>query len=144
MKTKRGKSRLGKDAMQVAAEVKALGYIVPGSKVLIIRDLATEQTMDMGIKLREEAQMTPLKGTIIGLGLGIEKDPERYDLDDITVLMRATFSKYEGHMESIALLGGDTVKVEFLTAVDLYLLWVDAGKEESETGEVEPEIETFE
>ena len=144
MKTKRGKSRADKDAWQVAAEVKALGYIVPGSKVLIIRDLPMEQTSTGGIILREEAQARPLKGTIIGLGKGIEKDPANYDLDGIDVLMRATFSKYEGHKESIALLDGDTVEVEFLTGLDLYLIWVDSGLEESETGEIEPEEEVFE
>lgn len=136
MKTKRGRSKSGKDAFQVAAEVDALGYIVPGSKVLIIRDLAMEQESTGGIILREEAQARPLKGTIIGLGKGIMKDPANYDLDGIHVLARATFSKYEGHKENIALLGGDTVEVEFLTAADLYLLWIDAGVEESETGEI--------
>ncbi len=130
--------------MQVAAEVKALGYIVPGSKVLIMRDGAMEQEADMGITLRKEAQMRPLKGTIIGLGQGILKDPSVYDLDGIEVLMRATFSKYEGHKELITLRNGDAVEVEFLTAADLYLIWVDAGKEESETGEMEPEEEVFE
>lgn len=144
MKTKRGKSKANKDARRVAAEVEALGYIVPGSKVLIIRDDVMEQTSSGGIILRKEAQARPLKGTIIGLGQGILKDPATYDLDGISVLMRATFSKYEGHKESIALLDGDTVEVEFLTAADLYLIWVDSGLEESETGAIEPEKEVFE
>lgn len=144
MKTKRGKSKANKDARRVAAEVEALQYIVPGSKVLIIRDEAMEQTSTGGIILREEAQARPLKGTIIGLGQGILRDPATYDLDGIYVGMRATFSKYEGHKESIALLDGDTVEVEFLTSADLYLIWVDSGLEESETGEIEPEKEVFE
>lgn len=132
MKTKRGRSRNLKDAKQIAAEIAALGYIVPGSKVLILRDETMEQRSEEGIVLREEAQARPLKGTILALGQGIEKGPEEYDLDGIDVLMRATFSKYEGHIENITLLGDDTVGVEFLTAADLYLIWVDSGLEESE------------
>ena len=143
MKTKRGKSKSEKDARRVAAEIEALGYIVPGSKVLIIRDETMEQKSEGGIIMREEAQARPLKGTIIALGQGIRKDPATYDLDGINVLMRATFSKYEGHKESIALLDGDTVEVEFLTSADLYLIWIDAGVEESETGQVEEEMEVL-
>jgi co-chaperonin GroES (HSP10) len=137
MKTKRGKSKNDKAAMQVAAEIRALGYVVPGSKLLIMRDQPMEQETAGGIILREEAQARPLKGTIIALGQGIMKCPEDYDLDGIDVLMRATFSKFEGHKESIALLDGDVVEVEFLTAADLYLVWIDGGVEESETGSME-------
>jgi co-chaperonin GroES (HSP10) len=144
MKTKRGTSRDEKDARRVAAEIEALGYIVPGSKLLIIRDETMEQVTDGGLILREEAQARPLKGTIIALGMGIRKDPADYDLDGIEVLMRATFSKYEGHKEAIALLDGDVVEVEFLTAPDLYLIWVDAGVEESETGQAEEAVDTLE
>lgn len=144
MQTKRGTSKDNKDAARVAAEIEALGYIVPGSKLLIIRDETMEQESSGGIILREEAQARPLKGTIIALGMGIRKDAAAYDLDGINVLMRATFSKYEGHKEAIALLDGDVVEVEFLTSPDLYLIWTDAGVEESETGQAEPEAELFE
>lgn len=128
MQTRRKTSKGGKSALQIGAEIKALGYVVPGSKVLILRDEAMEQQSEGGIILREESQQHPLKGTILGLGIGIEKDPAKYDLDGIEPLMRCTFTKYEGHVEEILLLDGDTVLVEFMTALDLYLFWVDQGE----------------
>ncbi len=123
METKPKTSKHGKSAFNVGIEIGGMGYIVPGSKVVIMRDETAEQTSDGGIILREESQMRPLKGTIIALGQGIVKHPEEYDMDGVKVGMRATFSKYEGHHELISLMDGDSVEVEFMTAADLFLLW---------------------
>lgn len=139
MQTERQTSKHGLNATQIAAQLKALGYFVPGSKVLVLRDLAVEQVSDGGIIIGESTQKKPLKGTILALGTGIQKDPAAYDMDGVTDVapgsLRATFSKYEGHVEIVTLLDGDIVPVEFMTAADLYLLWVDQGKEASEQDE---------
>lgn len=127
MKTKRRRSANGKDAMQIAAEFEALKYIVPGAKIMVLQDEPVEQISAMGIvAARADDVKIPLKGTIIGIGQGVEKDPKGYDVEGIQKLMRVNFTKYGGQATTIALMDGDTVDVITVHASDLYLMWLDS------------------
>jgi len=126
MKTKRCTSFKGKGATEVCAQLTAMGYIIPGAKIMVMRDQPVEQITEGGIiATLQQDEKIPQKGTIVGIGQGVLNDPSGYDVVGLELLMRSTFSKYGGHKENISLLDGDSVVVEFMHATDLYLIWVD-------------------
>jgi chaperonin GroES len=109
------------EAMDVAAQLEAQGFVLYGARVAFVRDPEEEKTAS-GLILPDQARARPLRGTVVMVGRGAEVDEEGNSVG-IRVGDRATFSKYFNTLFELPLINGDKVYVEVVTLNDVYIGW---------------------
>lgn len=115
-------------ALEVAKQLKSMGYIIPYQRVAILRDpMVTNQG---GIYIPHVARQIKRSGTIVGLGLDIETLRDGAEVDDIGLTnfadavelgQRVAFSKYEALSLGVQL-EDRSITLDFLAWRDIYLL----------------------
>lgn len=105
--------------IDVAAYIKASGMVVYNARIAIIRDPEDEVSTG-GIIIPEEAKRKHLRGTVVGIGLGVDVDG---DIAGYRVLDKVMFTKYNPILFGIDLPDGREVKLELMHVSDLYLGW---------------------
>lgn len=109
-----------KEAMDVAAQLEAEGFVLYEGRIAVIRDPEKEQ--EGSIILPEQAKRKPLCGTVVMVGVGAQVDEEGNEVG-IHVGDRITFSKYFNTLFELPLINGDTVFVEVVHMHDVYIGW---------------------
>lgn len=110
-----------KEAMDVAAQLEAQGFILYGPRVAVIRDPEAEKIGNIFVP--EQAKNKPLRGTVVMVGVGAQTDEEG-NPTGLQVGDRVTFSKYFNTLFELPLVDGKTqVYVEVVSINDVYIGW---------------------
>jgi len=105
--------------IDVAAYIKAAGMVVYNSRIAVIRDPEDEMTKG-GLYIPEEGKRKHLRGTVVGIGLGVEGGE---DIAGYRVLDKVMFTKYNPIQFTIVLPDGRDVHLELMHVSDLYIGW---------------------
>ena len=119
-----------KETLELAQELKDRGVVFYNERVTIVRDKKEEEVRPSGIIIPEGTQLKPIRGTIVGLGLGMYEGTEllpRYR--GIHIGMRIAFIKYNAAEHEYVRRDGTKVLLETIHASDVYFGWPAKGDE---------------
>ena len=102
--------------IDVSAYIKASDMKVYNDRVAIMRDPEDEMTKG-GLYIPEEGKKKHLRGTIVGVGKGVDPDLG-YAVGDMVM-----FTKYNPILFSITLPDGRDANLELMHSSDLYIGW---------------------
>lgn len=106
--------------LDVAAYLKAANIVVFNARIAVVRDPEDEVSKG-GIIIPDEAKRKLPRGTVVGIGLGVEDngvDVAGYRIGD-----RVMFTKYNPILFTISLPDGREANLELMHVSDLYLGW---------------------
>jgi chaperonin GroES len=110
-----GEAGLTRDqAIDVAAQLQAEGFLALEERVGVIRDPAPDRT-EGGLYLPDQSKNKPILGTVVMVGEGVTSD--------IRVGDRVSFTKYRPTRFELPLVNGDKVQVEVMHVADIYIRW---------------------
>ncbi len=96
------------------------GAWVAGPRVLIMRD-DEEEVSKGGIIIPDEAKRKPLKGTLIAVAPGAQKEADEYGTGPLVLGSRWTFNAYDGIEHTIDTDYGDETPVLVTHVRNLYM-----------------------
>lgn len=105
----------------VIAGLFATGVIIYGPRIAVIRD-PEEETSKGGIYLPETARKKEPRGTVVAIGLGVERD-EDDPVAGMQIGDRVMYTKYNPILFNITLPDGRTAALELMHISDLYIGW---------------------
>ena len=101
------------EALQVAAQLEAEGFLALDGRIGVVRDPAPDKAGM--IIIPDASKVKPIRGTVVIVGEGADADLRPGD--------RVVFTKYRPTMVEFPLLNGDNVLVEMMTVNDIYVRW---------------------
>ena len=120
MSTNEQKKKHSDFVLDVIAGLEAMGIVVYGERIAVIRD--PEEEMIGSIIVPDSAQKKEPRGTVVAHGLGIaELDTSR--TAGMHVGDRIMYTKYNPIEFIITLPDGEKAKLEVMHVSDLYLGW---------------------
>ena len=101
-------------AIDVAAQLEAEGFVALGERVIIANDREEEQSKG-GIIIPDQARKRPMVGTVVSVGAEVPFDLQPGD--------RIAHTRFQATSIELPLLSGDTVLVQLLHYADFYVRW---------------------
>jgi co-chaperonin GroES (HSP10) len=105
----------------VIAGIIATGVIIYGPRIAVIRD-PEEEVSKGGIILPEQARRKEPRGTVVAIGLGVDRD-EDDPVAGMAVGDRVMYTKYNPILFNITLPNGQEAGLELMHVSDLYIGW---------------------
>ena len=111
--------------LNVMAYMRKANIVVYNARIAVIRD-PEDSVSKGGIIIPEEAKRKHLRGTVVGVGLGVDAGPldedgygaAGYELGD-----KVMFTKYNPILFTINLPNGEEANLELMHVSDLYIGW---------------------
>lgn len=104
----------------VIAYIQASGLVVFNARVAVIRDPEDDVSAG-GIIIPDEAKRKIPRGTVVGIGLGIEEDGS--DVAGYKIGDKVMYTKYNPILFGVNLPDGREAHLELMHVSDLYLGW---------------------
>lgn len=105
----------------VIAGLAAAGIVIYGPRIAVIRDPEEEMT-EGGIILPETHRKKEPRGTVVAVGLGVDRDEED-PLAGMQVGDRVMYTKYNPILFNVTLPDGQKAGLELMHVSDLYIGW---------------------
>ena len=106
--------------LDVIAYLRVSGMVVFNARIAVIRD-PEDEVSPGGIIIPEEAKRKIPRGTVVGIGLGVEVKGE--DVAGYVVGDKVMYTKYNPILFGITLPNGREANLELMHVSDLYLGW---------------------
>lgn len=104
--------------LNTIAYIQKAGVVFYNARVAVIRD-QEDAVSKGGIIIPEEAKRKHLRGTVIGVGLGVDADGiAGYEVGD-----QVMFTKYNPIQFDLPLPNGEVSHIELMHISDLYIGW---------------------
>jgi chaperonin GroES len=106
--------------LDVIAGIEAQNLVFYGQRIAVVRD-PEEEVSKGGIIIPDEAKRKEPRGTVVGVGLGVDIDDDV--VSGLRVGDRVMFTKYNPIQFNITLPDGAVAKLDLMHVSDLYIGW---------------------
>jgi chaperonin GroES len=106
--------------MDAIAGLAAQGLVIYGQRIAVLRD-PEDVVSKGGIIIPDEAKRKEPRGTVVGIGLGVELDEDI--MAGLQVGDKVMYTKYNPITFKVSLPDGQDVTLELMHVSDLYLGW---------------------
>lgn len=104
--------------LNVVAYINKSGIVFYNSRVAVIRD-EEDSVSKGGIIIPDLAKRKTLRGTVVGVGLGVDAD----GIAGYEILDKVMFTKYNPIEFMLPLPNGEEARIELMHISDLYIGW---------------------